>query len=116
MGSQAMSMQVRHFVLTPEGGIREFSMEQAALIAAGASRVPELADRRVRYLQLTVDDSADSGELKVQTAGASILFDAEGRLTEASPPSDAEQISRFEHDAVVQWALKSIPAVAPTFH
>jgi len=116
MGSQAMSMQVRHFVLTPEGGIREFSTEQAALIAAGAGRVPDLADLRVRYLQLTVDDSADNGELKVQTAGASIQFDGEGRLTEAAPPADSEQISRFEHDAVVQWALKNIPTVAPTFH
>lgn len=111
-----MSTQVRHFVLTPEGGIREFSTEQAALIAAGAGRIPEFAECRVRYLQLTVDDSADNGELKVQTAGAAIQFDSDGRLAEAGPPNDAEQISRFEHDAVVQWALKNIPAVAPTFH
>ncbi|AXQ31701.1 hypothetical protein D0B54_10810 [Solimonas sp. K1W22B-7] len=111
-----MTTQTRHFVLTPEGGIREFSTEQAALIAAGARSVPELADLRVRYLQLTLDDSADNGELKVQTSGASIEFDADGRLREAGPPADSEQISRFEHDTVVQWALKSIPAVAPTFH
>lgn len=111
-----MSTQVRHFVLTPEGGIREFTTEQAALIAAGAGRIPEFATRRVRYLQLTVDDSEDTGELKVQTAGASIQFDSDGRLAEAGPPADTEQISRFEHDAVVQWALKNIPTVAPTFH
>ena len=111
-----MSTQVRHFVLTPEGGIREFSTDQAALIAAGADRMPEYADRRLRYLQLTVDDVNDGDELKVQTAGASIKFDADGRLAEAGPPADNEHISRFEHDAVVQWALRNVPTVGPTFH
>lgn len=113
---KAMSTQIRHFLLTQDGGIREFSTEQAALIAAGASRLPEFAESRLRYLQLTVDDEANSGELKVQTAGACIKFDADGRLSEASVPAENEQISRFEHDAVVQWALRNIPAVAPTFH
>lgn len=113
---KTMSTQIRHFLLTTDGGIREFSTEQAALIAAGASRLPEFAEARIRYLQLTVDNEAANGELKVQTAGACIKFDAEGRLLEASAPSEAEQISRFEHDAVVQWALRNIPAVAPTFH
>ncbi|MGH8457189.1 MAG: hypothetical protein ACRETW_07720 [Stenotrophobium sp.] len=111
-----MSTQVRHFLLTHDGLIREFSMEQAALIAAGASRLPEFAESRVRYLQLTVNDESNNGELKVQTAGSCIRFDAEGRLTESAPPGENEQISRFEHDAVVQWALRNIPAVAPTFH
>ena len=37
-------------------------------------------------------------------------------MAEAVAPAEDEQISRFEHDAVVQWALKSIPTVAPTFH
>ncbi|MGH8505212.1 MAG: hypothetical protein ACRETM_04520 [Stenotrophobium sp.] len=111
-----MSAQIRHFLLTQDGGIREFTVEQAALIAAGASRLPEFAERRVRYLQLTVDDESSNGELKVQTAGSCIRFDAEGRLTESTPPAENEQISRFEHDAVVQWALRNIPAVAPTFH
>lgn len=111
-----MSTQVRHFVLTPEGGIREFSTDQAALIAAGANRMPEYADRRLRYLQLTVDEANDGDELKVQTAGASIKFDADGRLAEAGPPAANEHISRFEHDAVVQWALRNVPTVGPTFH
>ena len=110
-----MSLQTRHFVLTPEG-IREFSMEQAALIAAGAGCVPEYAGRNLRYLQITVDENDDDGELKVQTAGARIKFDAEGRLYEAVPPAQEDQISRFEHDAVVEWALKNVPAIAPTFH
>jgi hypothetical protein len=111
-----MDMQIRHFLLTPEGGIREFSSEQAALIAAGANRLPEFATRRVRYLQLTLGEANDNGEIRIQTAGASIQFDDEGKMAEAGPPADDEQISRFEHDAVVQWALKSIPTVAPTFH
>lgn len=111
-----MSTQTRHFIITPDGGIREFSTEQAALVASGTQRVPEFAGRDLRYLQLTVDDESNSGELKVQTAGARISFDSNGRMTEAAPPKDSEQISRFEHDAVVQWALKNVPAVAPVFH
>src|SRR3569623_2083478 len=111
----AMSTQVRHFLLTQDGGIREFSTEQAALIAVGASPLPEFAESRLRYLQLTRDDDS-KGELKVQSAGACVRFDAEGRVTETTAPGEDEQISRFEHDAVVQWALRNIPAVAPTFH
>ncbi|MEW6168593.1 MAG: hypothetical protein AB1651_12990 [Pseudomonadota bacterium] len=111
-----MSTQTRHFLLTPEGGIREFSAEQAALIAAGADRLPEFAGHDLRYLQLTVEDVAEQGELRVQTAGARIHFDAEGRLSSAGPPAESEPITRFEHDAVVQWALRDVQAVSPTFH
>lgn len=110
-----MSLHTRHFVLSPEG-IREFSTEQAAMIAAGAGCIPEFAGRHLRYLQLTVDENDDDGELKVQTSGARIRFDGDGRLEEASPPPADDPISRFEHDAVVEWALKNVPAIAPTFH
>src|SRR3546814_2793075 len=58
-----MSQQIRHFVLTPEGGIREFTSDQAAGIAAGASRLPEFANHDLRYLQLTMKDNMSSGEL-----------------------------------------------------
>ena len=108
-------MQIRHFVLTTAGDIREFSTEQAALIAAGSNKLPEFADQRLRYLQVSLDNATET-ELKIQTAGACIRFDADGRMTEASPPADHENISRFEHDACVQWALKDIPATAVTFH
>ncbi|HEX4895064.1 MAG TPA: hypothetical protein VFV11_01885 [Solimonas sp.] len=111
-----MSIQVRHFVLTPEGGVREFSAEKAALIAAGSARVPEYAGCDLRYVQLTVNDSSEKGEIKIQTAGARIHFDDSGRLTEAGPPDSERPITHFEHDAVVQWALREVPAVAPTFH
>jgi hypothetical protein len=109
-----MSTEIRHFVLTQEGHIREFSSEEAAEIAAGANKIPEFAERRMRYLQVSWDNET-SPELRIQTAGAAIRFDADGRLTEAVPPSDEEKISRFEHDTCVQWALRSV-AAALTFH
>ncbi len=111
-----MSTQTRHFVLTPHGTIREFSAEEAASIAAGADRVPEFAGHDLRYLQLTLEDTPDTRELRVQTAGARIHFDDDGRLTQAGPPVESEPITRFEHDAVVQWALRDVASVAPTFH
>jgi hypothetical protein len=110
-----MTLQIRHFVLTGDGGIREFSADQAAQIAAGSGRIPELADARVRYLQVKLDSNGGN-ELKVQTSGAAIQFDAEGRLAKAGPPEEDEQFSRFEHDAVVQWTLREVPNVGPTFH
>jgi hypothetical protein len=109
-----MSNHVRHFVLTGEG-IREFTAEQAAKVAAGAGKMPEFADSRVRYLQLTLDEGADH-EIKIQSAGALIRFDADGCLLEAGPPAAEDQITRFEHDAVVQWVLRDNPQVGPTFH
>ena len=113
---RTMAIQTRHFVLTPEGVIREFTAEQAALIAAGNNRLPEFAGFDLRYLQLTLEDTPDSGELRVQTAGARIHFDDDGRLTAAGPPAESEPITRFEHDAVVQWALRDVASIGPTFH
>jgi hypothetical protein len=110
-----MSTEIRHFVLTQGGEIREFSSDEAAMIAAGANRLPEFAERRMRYLQVSWD-SEPASEMRIQTAGAAIRFDAEGRLTEAVAPAEEEKISRFEHDTCVQWALRKV-AVAPlTFH
>lgn len=108
-------MQTRHFLLTREGGIREFTPEQAALVAAGSNTLPEFADSRVRYLQVTVDDE-HAPELRIQTAGASVEFDGDGKVKQAGPPSDEERITSFEHDAVVQWAIRDIPSIGPTFH
>ena len=110
-----MSTEIRHFVLTQAGEIREFSSDEAALIAAGSNRLPEFAERRLCYLQVSWDAEA-AVEMKISTAGAAIRFDAEGRMTEATPPAEEEKISRFEHDTCVQWALRKV-AVAPlTFH
>jgi hypothetical protein len=110
-----MSTEIRHFVLSQDGAISEFTAEQAAMIAAGENKLPEFAERRLRYLQVSWDDETQA-ELKIQTAGAAIKFDADGRLLEAAPPSDEEKISRFEHDTCVQWALRNSPVAALTFH
>ena len=108
--------EVHHIVLTPDGGLREFPAELAARVAAGAGKLPEFAERRVRYVQVTVTDESD-GELKVVTAGASIRFDRDGRLTEAGPIEGEEpKISPFEHDACVQWALRHWPTPPVIFH
>ena len=108
--------QIRHFLLTPDGRLREFSPEQAAQIAAGAGKLPEFAQHRLRYLQLTVS-AEDADEIKVISAGASIRFDAEGRMTEAGPIGEQDQkITHFEHDACVQWALRDLPAATITYH
>lgn len=110
-----MNTEIHHFLLTQDGQVREFTSEEAALIAAGANRLPEFAERRIRYLQVSWD-SEPANELKVQTAGAAIKFDTEGRLLEAAAPSEEEKISRFEHDTCVQWALRGVGVPQPTAH
>jgi hypothetical protein len=106
-----------HFVLLPDGKVREFSEELAAKIATGAGRMPEFADRRLRYLQITVSAEPQDEDIKIVSAGASICFDHSGRLTEAAPLKvEGDQISPFEHDACVQWALRDVPAAAATRH
>jgi len=110
-----MSTEIRHFVFGQDGSVREFSATEAALIAAGANKLPEFAESKVRYLQVSWDDEATS-EYRIQTAGAAIRFDADGRLAEATAPSDEEKISRFEHDTCVQWALRNTSATSLTFH
>ncbi len=110
-----MTVQTRHFVLTQDGNIREFSADEASKIAQGADLLPEFAKARVRYLQVTVNSDL-TNEIKIQTAGAAIQFDSDGRLSKAGPPETGEQVSSFEHDAVVQWTLRELPNVGPTFH
>lgn len=100
----------RHFVLMTDGQIREFTSDQAALIAGGSECVPEFADAHLRYLQVSWSANTEQ-ELRVQTTGGAIHFDSEGRMIEVAPPGEADQISRFEHDTCVQWALRElIPA------
>lgn len=115
MSKRRLEAQTRHFILTPEGGLREFSAEQAASVAAGANVLPEFADQRLRYVQVTVTEP-NSREIQVRTAGACVRFDAEGRMAEALPPSKDEAISSFEHDAVIQWMLRETPAASAVFH
>ena len=116
VNAMGTTQEIHHLVLTPDGGLREVPPEVAAKVAAGAGKLPEFAERRLRYVQVTVSDETD-GELKVVTAGASIKFDSDGRLTEAGPIGNNDpRISPFEHDACVQWALRSWPAPPVIFH
>lgn len=104
-------MTIRHFLLTHEGSIEEFSEEEAVRVATGDTSLPRFADKRVRYLQVAVEELDEGGQIQVRTLGAVIGFDAEGRLHEAGmPDGEAETVSYFEHDACVQFALKdSVP-------
>lgn len=100
-------MTTRHFLLTHEGSIEEFSEEEAVRVASGDASLPKFADKRLRYLQVAFEEPDDSGQIQVRTLGAVIGFDADGRLREAAVPDDeAETVSYFEHDACVQFALK----------
>jgi len=108
--------EVHHLVLTPDGGLREVPAELAAKVAAGSSKLPEFAERAVRYVQVTVTDVTD-GELEVVTANASIKFDRDGRLAEAGPIGRNDpRISPFEHEACVQWALRRWPSAPVVLH
>lgn len=101
-------MGIRHFILTNDGRIEEFSELEAARVASGDSVLSQFADSRLRYVQVSYDEETDaSGELKVRTMGAVINFDEDGRINGAGSPSDkSEALSRFEHDACVQFALR----------
>lgn len=110
-----MNTEIRHYVLTPDGAIREFSADEAALIAAGANRVPEFADSDMRYLQVSWEPETEQ-DLEIQTAGAAIHFDGDGRMVEARPTTEEETISRFEHDTCVQWALRELVLARPTLN
>ena len=107
-------MYIKHFVLTDDGSIREYSSEEAFSVANGITRIPELADLKVRYLQVRFDETQEEEDsLQVVTAGAAIRFDGDGRLCEAdnlaisSDEEDEAPISAFEQETCVQLALES---------
>ncbi|WP_353253153.1 hypothetical protein [Salinisphaera sp. PC39] len=99
-------MTVRHFLLTHDDSIEEFSEEEAARVASGDTPLPRFADKRLRYLQVSVEQADESGQIQVRTVGAVVGFDEEGRLQEAAAPEDETEFTSFEHDACVQFALK----------
>lgn len=99
-------MAIRHFLLTQDGSIEEFSDEEATRLATGDESLPRFADQRLRYVQVAVEEPDESGQIQVRTLGAVVGFDADGRVHEAGAPDDDESLSHFEHDACVQFALK----------
>lgn len=100
-------MATRHFLLTHDNAIEEFSEEQASRVAEGMTTLPQFADKRLRYVQVDIADAVDNnGELRVRTLGAVITFDDDGRMIQADgAEGDSDELSYFEHDACVQFAL-----------
>ncbi len=110
-------MQIKHYLLSSDGSIREFSSEEAARVANGFRTLPEYADTRARYVQVTFDESDDDNSIRVRTAGAFLCFDANGRLTEATSGDESDpELSRFEHDTCVQLALREMAYLRDTVH
>lgn len=112
-------MQVKHYILTNDGRITEFSTEEAFKVANGLSALPQFADTRQRYIQVQYDEpeGQETDKLQVKIAGAYVSFDAAGKLREAGSPADGEEpISRFEHDTCVQLALKGAIGEAIILH
>jgi len=100
-------MTIRHFLLTDDGHIEEYSESEASRVAEGTRLLPRYADARVRYVQVAFDEEPEDGEIRVRTLGAVIGFDEHGRIDEAAAPADeSESVSEFEHDACVKFALR----------
>jgi hypothetical protein len=112
-------MQVRHYILSDDGRIAEFSTEEAFKVANRLSSLPQYADCRLRYVQVQFDDQEDvlPDRLKVRIAGAYVSFDKQGRLSDADAPAEADNaISNFEHETCVQLALRSQLSSQITLH
>lgn len=100
-------MPIRHFLLTNDNVVEEFTDEQASRVAEGTDILPRFADARLRYVQVDIADSVDdNGELRVRTLGAIVTFDDDGRMIQADgAEQDTDELSHFEHDTCVQFAL-----------
>lgn len=114
-----MHMQVKHYILSNDGRIAEFSTEEAFRVANRLSALPQYADSRLRYVQVQFDELDESlpEELKVRIAGAYVSFDGQGRLNDANAPAENDNaISNFEHETCVQLALRSALREGITVH
>lgn len=102
-------MQVRHYILSDDGRIAEFSTEEAFKVANRLSALPQFAASRQRYVQVQFEEPEEvlSDKLKVRIAGAYVSFDEQGQLSEADAPTETESaISSFEHETCLQLALR----------
>lgn len=112
-------MQVRHYILSNDGRIAEFSTEEAFKVANRLSTLPEFADTRQRYVQVQFEEPAEAqgDQLRVRIAGAFVSFDQQGRLADAGAPDASDSaISRFEHETCVQLALREALHENVTLH
>lgn len=101
-------MQIKHFVLSDDGHIREFSSERAFKVANRMDAVPELADTHVRYVQVQFDELSQDEPVQVVTAGAMVHFDAEGRVQEVGAVEPGKMpITEFEQETCIQLALST---------
>lgn len=115
-GDSEMNANIRHFVLTPDGNVREFSADAAARVASGESALPEFAKRRLRYVQIALAEAGDN-EIRVQTGVACLQFDDAGQFTGAEAPAGKEdQVDPFEYDACIQLALRETGSTELTYH
>lgn len=111
-----MNNEVKHFVLTPEGTVREFSADDAARVASGESTLPEYAATRLRYLQIALDESAEN-EVRVHAGVACLQFDEKGTFSGAEAPAgEDDQVDPFEYDACIQWALRENGSTELVYH
>ena len=99
-------MHIKHFVLSNDGHIHEFSSEQAYKVANGVDTVPALADAHVRYVQVQFDEQSNEEPLQVVTAGALVDFDSEGRIVDIGAVEPGKMpITPFEQETCIQLAL-----------
>jgi hypothetical protein len=110
-------MTVKHYILTNDGHITEYSAEEAFRVANGMRTLPEYADSRQRYIQVQFDEQGED-KLQIRIAGAYVSFDAQGQLRDANAlvTGGEHPITPFEHDTCVQLALRGALNVAVTLH
>jgi hypothetical protein len=114
-----MNMQIKHYILSNDGRIAEFSTEEAFKVANRLSTLPQFADSRQRYVQVQFDELGEAApeNLKVRIAGAYVSFDDQGRLSNADAPAENDTaISNFEHETCVQLALRGALGEPMTLH
>ncbi len=102
-------MHIKHFVLSNDGHIHEFSSERAFKVANGLDTVPELADAHVRYVQVQFEEQGNDEPMQVVTAGALVDFDSEGRIVDIGAVAPGNMpITPFEQETCIQLALSEV--------
>lgn len=101
---ESTDLPLKHYVLTPDGIIKEFSTPEAMTVANGSRRLPDLAGVDAHYVQIQVDDT-DGENVQVKAAGAKISFDEAGHFIQAGELATEKEISSFAYETCVQLAL-----------